>query len=77
MIEKAQHAFVSFIRYYKEHELKFIFSFKALDIGSIANSFALLRLPRIKEILNKKVGGFTNQYIDIEAIGYKGKGHVF
>jgi ATP-dependent RNA helicase DDX55/SPB4 len=73
LIEKAQHAFVSFIRYYKEHELKFIFNFKSLDIGSIANSFTLLRLPRIKEILGKKVIGFTNQFVDLDAIGYKSK----
>jgi ATP-dependent RNA helicase DDX55/SPB4 len=70
LVDKSQNAFVSFIRYYKEHELKFIFSFNHLQIGLVANSFALFRLPRIKEILGKKITGFENQYKDLESIGY-------
>jgi len=33
LIDKSQDAFVSFIRYYKEHKLNYIFSFLLLDIG--------------------------------------------
>lgn len=47
-VEKSKKAFVSFIRSYKEHELKYIFEFKNLDIGYTARSFFLLRIPRIK-----------------------------
>ena len=57
--EKAVKAFVSFIRFYTEHDLKYIFDVKMLDIGNLANSFALLRLPRLKEILGKKVENFS------------------
>ncbi|KAH8585044.1 Spb4p [Cryptosporidium sp. chipmunk genotype I] len=51
--EKAKKAFVSYIRAYKEYQLPFIFPFKSLSIGEIAASFALLRIPRVKEILGK------------------------
>ena len=33
LIDKAQSAFVSFIRYYKEHTLQFIFTMNLLDMG--------------------------------------------
>ena len=59
LIDKSQNAFVSFVRYYKEHELKFIFPFNQLGIGPLANSFSLFRLPRIREILGKKINGFV------------------
>lgn len=36
-----------------------------LDIGSVANSFCLFRLPRVKEILGKRVDGFTQSNLDI------------
>lgn len=58
LIDKSQDAFVSFIRYYKEHQLNFIFSFPLLDIGHCGNSFALFKIPRIKEILGKSLISF-------------------
>lgn len=63
-VEKSKKAFVSFIRSYKEHDLKFIFEFKHLDIGHTANSFFLFRLPRIKEILGKKILNFEQSEIN-------------
>lgn len=56
--DKAAKAFVSIIRFYQEHDLKYIFDAKTLDIGNLANSFQLLRLPRMKEILGKKIEHF-------------------
>lgn len=58
LIDKSSQAFVSYVRYYMEHHLKYIFKFKMLDIGDVANSFHLLSIPRIKEILGKKQGSF-------------------
>jgi len=55
LIDKSQDAFVSFIRYYKEHQLNFIFSFTLLEIGQAAHSFCLFRIPRVKEILGKPI----------------------
>ena len=57
--DKAVKAFISLIRFYKEHDLKYIFDFNKLDIGNIANSFRLMRLPRLKEIIGKKIENFV------------------
>ncbi len=56
--EKAVKGFVAYMRFYTEHDLKYIFDIKLLDIGNIANSFGLFRLPRIREIIGKKVDNF-------------------
>ena len=65
-VDKSQDAFVSFIRYYKEHQLSFIFAFSMLEIGQVANSFFLFRLPRVKEILGRKIDGFeTRKDVDL------------
>lgn len=42
----------------EEHQLPFLFPFKDLDLGDLATGYCLLRLPRIKEILGKRVSGF-------------------
>ena len=60
---KANAAFVSFVRAYQEHKLKFIFSWKEVDIGFIAQSFGVLRIPRVKEILGKKIENFERSEI--------------
>ncbi|CAI2360107.1 unnamed protein product [Moneuplotes crassus] len=73
LIDKSRNGFVSFFRYYKEHELKFIMDFKQLDIAAVANAFSLLRMPRIKEILGKKTKKFVNEKIDIDSIPYLNK----
>ncbi len=46
------------MRSYKEHDLKYIFEFHKLSLGDIANSFFTLTIPRVKEILGKKIEGF-------------------
>ena len=56
---KANAAFVSFVRAYQAHVLSFIFSTKEVDLGDVATSFAVLRIPRVKEILGKKMANFT------------------
>jgi len=66
LVDKAQNGFVSFIRYYKEHRLSYIFAFNNLDIGQVANSFALFSIPRVKEILGKAVKNFvTEKGVDV------------
>lgn len=72
LVDKSQDGFVSFIRYYKEHQLQFIFAFNALSIGQVANSFFLFRLPRVKEILGKPVRDFVQRRdVDLEKITYR------
>ena len=77
VIDKASSAFVSFVRYYKEHALQFIFAMNTLDIGQVANSFYLFRVPRVKEILGKPTKAFQgDNSVNVETIPYidKNKG---
>lgn len=74
MIEKSKRAFVSFIRSYKEHDLKYIFPFHKLDLGYTANSFFLRSIPRIKEILGKPIEHFRPMNLgNIHSIEFKDK----
>jgi hypothetical protein len=74
IIDKASSAFVSFVRYYKEHALQYIFSMKLLDIGHVANSFFLFKVPRVKEILGVSLKSFTtDNSVHYEEIPYKDK----
>lgn len=60
------------MRYYKEHHLNFIFAFNILDIGHVANSFFLFKIPRVKEILGKPTKSFIpDNSVKIESIPYK------
>jgi ATP-dependent RNA helicase DDX55/SPB4 len=47
---QAMKAFVSFIRAYSKHEASYIFRSKGLDFVGIAESYGLLRLPRMPEL---------------------------
>jgi ATP-dependent RNA helicase DDX55/SPB4 len=49
LLEKGTKAFVSFVRSYKEHQLQFIFQFRQMHLGHLADAFALLQLPKMKE----------------------------
>ncbi|CAD8165649.1 unnamed protein product [Paramecium octaurelia] len=72
IIEKGKAAFISFIRSYKEHKLQILFQFNQLNIGKVAYSFFLLRIPRIKEILSKKIE-FEQSQIDPNSIPFLDK----
>ncbi|CAB9499959.1 dependent rRNA helicase [Seminavis robusta] len=54
MLEKGTKAFTSYIRAYKEHQCAFIFRFASLDLGFLATSFCLLRLPKMPELRDNK-----------------------
>lgn len=72
-IEKSKMAFISYIRSYMEHDLKYIFEFKNLDIGWVARSFFLLRIPRIKEVLGKHLKNFIQSDVDPDSIPFTDK----
>lgn len=72
-VEKGKKAFVSYVRAYKEHDLRFIFEFKNVDIGQVANSFFLFRIPRVKEILGKNIQSFEQHEIEIDSIPWLDK----
>lgn len=68
---KANAAFVSFVRAYQEHKLKFIFSWKEVDVGLIAQSFGVLRIPRVKEILGKKIENFERSEVAPDDVAFE------
>lgn len=41
---------MSFIRAYSKHEASYIFRLKSLDLSGVAESYGLLRLPRMPEL---------------------------
>lgn len=57
---------------YKEHTCKYIFRFDDLDLGAVARSFALLKLPNIKEFRFKKAS-FEEAAVDTSKIPFLDK----
>merc|ERR1711972_534603 len=70
MLESSK-AFVSFTRAYQEHQLQYLFPFKALDMGGLATGFCLLRMPRMKEILGRKINGFEQSDVNPASVPFK------
>lgn len=70
--DKANLAFVSFVRAYSKHECYFILRTKDLDFAGLAKSFGLLRLPKMPELKNLKLD-FEPVPMDFNEIGYKDK----
>ena len=70
--DKAVNTFISFLRFYKENELKYIFDIRSFDIGNFANSFQLLKLPRLKinEFKNESIKNFVGD-TNIEPVQLK------
>ena len=62
--------FVSFVRAYQEHKLKYIFSWKEVEIGHIAQSFGVLRIPRVKEILGKRIDHFERSEVCPDSVKF-------
>eukprot|EP00914_Ancora_sagittata_P026694 GHVO01052492.1.p1 GENE.GHVO01052492.1~~GHVO01052492.1.p1 ORF type:complete len:682 (-),score=156.58 GHVO01052492.1:30-2075(-) len=69
IMERAKAAYVSHVRAYKEHQLSFVFPMESLDLGDLGSSLGLLRIPRVKEVLGKKLN-FTPSTIDPSSIPY-------
>ncbi len=72
ILEKGSRAFISFVRAYKEHRCQYIFRLKELDLLEVAETFALLRLPRIPELKGMMNMGYFKQELgslsDIEVV---------
>lgn len=75
--ESSTKAFVSYIRFYQEHQAKFIFRLADLNIPSLARSFGLLRLPSMPELRTTfspaKLQDFSVVSHDPTTIAYKDK----
>lgn len=73
VFDKANRAFVSYIQAYNKNECNIILRVKDLDFGSLATGFGLLRLPKMPELKDKEIIGFSNHSIDFNDIRYKDK----
>lgn len=50
LLQMAVRAFVSFVRAYKEHECRYIFQLRHLDVTDLVHAFALFTVPNCGEI---------------------------
>ncbi|XP_017796521.1 PREDICTED: LOW QUALITY PROTEIN: probable ATP-dependent RNA helicase DDX55 homolog [Habropoda laboriosa] len=73
LFDKANRAFVSYIQAYNKHECNLILRLKDIDLGKLAMSFGLLRMPRMPELKGKDVSSFEQENIDINSITYSNK----
>lgn len=56
---------MSFIRAYSKHEASYIFRFKSLDLSGIAESYGLLRLPRMPELKDVETSSWHDAEIEV------------
>ncbi|GAB0135116.1 DEAD/DEAH box helicase [Epichloe bromicola] len=71
--DKAQRAFVSWVRSYGAHQATSIFRVADLDWADLANAWGLLRLPRMPELKNWKGDKTLGVEMDWDAFAYKDK----
>ncbi|XP_016920140.1 probable ATP-dependent RNA helicase DDX55 homolog [Apis cerana] len=73
LFDKANRAFVSYIQAYNKHECNLILRLKDIDLGKLAMSFGLLRMPRMPELKGKDISSFGEEHVDINSIAYSDK----
>jgi len=74
VFDKGNRAFVSFIQSYSKHECDLLLKVKDLDLGGIATSYGLLKMPRMPELKNIKITNFQpDNSIDVKTIKYRDK----
>ncbi|XP_051172574.1 probable ATP-dependent RNA helicase DDX55 homolog [Leptopilina boulardi] len=73
LFDKANRAFVSYTQYYQKHECRLILRLKDLDLGKVALSFGLLKMPRMPELKGLDLSSFHEEKFDINTIKYKDK----
>merc|ERR1711874_111403 len=71
LMDKANRAFVSYVQSYVKHECKMILRVKDLNLGAIATSYGLLKMPKMPELRNITVSNFSPVNIDFNEIKYK------
>ena len=69
LFEKSKLAFVSFVRHYKEHLAKYIFSLDQLDIVGVAKCFHLIQVPKMPELKQRTIE-LEQNYIDCNSIPF-------
>uniref|UniRef100_A0A2K5M7N6 ATP-dependent RNA helicase n=1 Tax=Cercocebus atys TaxID=9531 RepID=A0A2K5M7N6_CERAT len=73
VFEKGMKAFVSHVQAYAKHECNLIFRLKDLDFASLAQGFALLRMPKMPELRGKQFPDFVPVDVNTDTIPFKDK----
>jgi ATP-dependent RNA helicase DDX55/SPB4 len=73
LLDKAQRAFVSWVRSYGAHQATSIFNASDLDWTDLGNAWGLLRLPRMPELKNWDGDKMLGQKVDWDNYAYKDK----
>ncbi|KAJ3114609.1 ATP-dependent RNA helicase ddx55 [Physocladia obscura] len=68
--DKSIRAFTSWIRSYKEHQASSIFRLKSVDFAALAQSFGILRMPKVAELKNVKIDGFVEERVNPHKIPF-------
>lgn len=71
--DKAQKAFVSWVRSYSKHQASSIFRTSDLDWADVAKGWALLRLPKMPELKTYDKSQYDAPSIDWDTYAYKDK----
>lgn len=71
LLETSTTAFISFLRAYKEHLCSYIFRLDQLDLGSVARAYALVKLPKISETVNKNIDFEEMSDVNTSTIPYR------
>lgn len=73
MHDKAQKAFVSWLRSYSKHQASSIFRVADLDWEDLARGWALLKFPKMPELKAYDKSVFVAPVVDWDSYGYKDK----
>jgi len=73
IMDRANRAFVSFIQSYAKHECYVILRIKDLDLGGLASSYGLLKMPKMPEIRRASIINFEDEKMDLNEVAYVDK----
>ena len=72
-MDRANRAFVSYIQSYAKHECNILLRIKDLDLGGVATSYGLLRMPKMPELKGVKIRNFVEEKLDLNDVAYQDK----
>ena len=72
-MDRAIRAFVSYVQSYAKHECSILLRIKDLDLGGVATSYGLLRMPKMPELKGVKIKNFVEEKLDLNDVAYQDK----
>uniref|UniRef100_A0A6A7FUY0 ATP-dependent RNA helicase n=1 Tax=Hirondellea gigas TaxID=1518452 RepID=A0A6A7FUY0_9CRUS len=74
VMDRATRAYVSYIQFYLKHNCNVLFKLKNLNLGLLAMSYGLLRMPKMPELKQLPADDFVPYTdVDLNKISYKDK----